>query len=106
MLMEALLLHGDKMGISKIVAIIFIFVALVAMVTAISFFGDTNFKGFSVLNVSMLSFSDGTNMTTAATGTGSGGWFGNATTDLNMTGHNVTSVDCVVFSSGGSICTG
>lgn len=97
MLMEALLLHGEVCRMNKKLLFALMLILLTGSVLAISFFGDTSFKGFAITNVSMVVFSDGTNMSTAATG---------SAFDGNMSGGNLTSVECVVFESGGSICTG
>lgn len=85
--------------------ILSMFVLFAVSVAAISFYGDTSFKGYAITNISMVEFADGTNMTTAASGTGGGGWNGTASTNLNMTNHNITNVACIVYQSGGMDCS-
>lgn len=60
-----------------------------------------NFYGVNgIENVTSIKFSDGTNMTTASIG---GGFSANATSNLNMTGYNITNVNCIYFNTG-NIC--
>jgi hypothetical protein len=79
----------------KLWIVLTIFLLLVGSVAAISFYGNADFKGlYKIQNVTNITFLDTTYMTTAATGT---------TFTGNMSGGNLTSVNCIYFTTG-NIC--
>jgi hypothetical protein len=61
----------------------------------LNLYDNLNMNNGTIINVSTITFSDGTILTSTATL--GGGWVGDATSDLNMNNYNIVNVSTIVF---------